>query len=135
MLCPLDPCEITKSQEPKVKHLLDQNHALYQILPTTGFKFFFKTINTGVFFSIQYNPEVRHEQEIRRRVEENLRQMALSTGDNNDNTGEEERKRRKKKHGKQEDEEEKEEESRKHRKQEVEQEGREDGRKHRKRRS
>jgi hypothetical protein len=100
--------------------------------------FKFKTINTGVFFSIQYNPEVRHEQEIRRRVEENLRQMALSThhgGENNDSTGEEEKRRRKKKHGKQEEEEEKEEEGRKHRKQEVEQEGREDGRKHRKRRS
>ena len=77
-----------------------------------------------VMHSIQYNPEVRHELEIRKRVAENLRQIALSShhhveydDDSKSLAEEEEGRRRKKKHRKQEVvEEEEEQEGKKHRK-------------------
>ena len=51
--------------------------------------------------SIQYNPEVRHEAEIKRRVAENLHQMVLSAHPNwaeeDENDQSEEKKKRKKK--------------------------------------
>jgi hypothetical protein len=84
-----------------------------------------------VLSSIEYHPEVRQEQEIKKRVAENLHKIILSAhqggevrpggADDDDDAvhgdHEEERKRRKKKHRKQEEEaEEEKEEGRKHRK-------------------